>query len=159
VVPASSSHCPINSSPRKGFSGFIFFLFPLSSLLLCCCLSVLKNHFKTNSARFSGSGSLAGAQKRVGCSAQYAEYSTMDCGERRNGGAVSDARSPLKVANDYRQSMPILFSMRPKGKECTLMNEKKALLCCGASFSDSHLLDMTWVSQILLAIIFPSSKQ
>ena len=67
------------------------------------------NHFKTNSARFSGSGSLAGAQKRVGCSAQYAEYSTMDCGERRKGGAVSDARSPLKVANDYRLSVPIFF--------------------------------------------------
>jgi hypothetical protein len=70
VVPASSSHFPMKSSPRKGFNGFIFFLFPLSSLLLCCCLSVLKNHFKTNRALFSGLGSLAGATKRLGCSAQ-----------------------------------------------------------------------------------------
>jgi len=71
-------------------------------------LSVLKNHFKTSRALFSGLGSLAGATKRLGCSAQYAEYSTIDCGDKRKGGAVSDARSPLKVANDYERSVLIL---------------------------------------------------
>lgn len=61
---------------------------------------MLKNHFNTSKARFSGSGSLAGATKSEGCSAQYAENSTIDCEESRNGGAVRDARSPLKVAID-----------------------------------------------------------
>jgi hypothetical protein len=98
----------MNNSPKNGFSGFIRFFFPFSSLLLCCCFSVLRNHFSTKSARFSGSGSLAGATKREGCSAQNAEYSTMDCGERRKGGAVSDARSPLNVASDYVTSVLVL---------------------------------------------------
>jgi hypothetical protein len=98
-------------------------------------------------------GSLAGATKRLGCSAQYAEYSTIDCGDKRKGGAVSDARSPLKVANDYERSVPILvpterqhlgFAVARKGAR-TLINEKNALLCWGASFSDSHLVDMTRV--------------
>jgi hypothetical protein len=90
----------MNSSPRKGLRGFILFFFPFSSLLLCCCFSVLRNHFRTKRARISGSGEEAGATKRDGCSAQYAEYSTIDCGERRKGGAVRDARSPLNVARD-----------------------------------------------------------
>lgn len=79
----------------------------------------------------------------------------MDCGERRKGGAVSDARSPLNVASDYKPSVPTLLPMglsasrgvsmsRTKGVR-TLMNEKKALLWWGASFSDSHLVDMTRV--------------
>jgi len=61
---------------------------------------VLKNHFNTLSARFWASSSCAGATKRAGYSAQYALYSVMDCGERRNGGAVREERSPLKVAID-----------------------------------------------------------
>lgn len=69
VVPASSSHRPRKSSPRKGFRGF--FSDPnLSLLLLYCCFKVLKNHFKTNNARFAGSGSEAGATKIEGCSVQ-----------------------------------------------------------------------------------------
>lgn len=63
---------------------------------------MLRNHFNTNSARFSGSGSLAGATNRHGCSAQYAENSTIDWEERRKGGAVRDARSPLNEASDCR---------------------------------------------------------
>ncbi len=78
VVPDLSTHLPKNNSPRNGFSGFMRFFFPCSSLLLCCSFSVLRNHFSTNRARFSGSGSLAGATKRLGCSAQYAENSTID---------------------------------------------------------------------------------
>jgi hypothetical protein len=77
----------------------------------------------------------------------------MDCGDKRNGGAVSDARSPLKVANDYERLVPILVPterqhcallLRGIGAR-TLINEKNALLCWGASFSDSHLVDMTRV--------------
>lgn len=71
VVPVSdsSSHLPKNSSPRNGFRGF--FSLPSFSLLLeYCCLSVLRNHLRTRSARFSGSGSRAGATKRDGCSVQ-----------------------------------------------------------------------------------------
>lgn len=100
VVPASSTHLPMNISPRKGFRGFMRFFFPFSSRLLCCCFNVLKNHFRTSNARFSGSGSLAGATNSEGCSAQYAENSIIDCEDRRIGGAVRDARSPLNVARD-----------------------------------------------------------
>ena len=48
--------------------------------------------------RFSGPDSRAGATKRDGCSAQYVLNSTIDWGDRRKGGAVSDERSPLNVA-------------------------------------------------------------
>ncbi len=65
---------------------------------------MLRNHFRTSNDRFSGLDSLAGATKRAGCSAQYAENSTIDCGDNRNGGAVREARSPLKVASDYLRS-------------------------------------------------------
>lgn len=70
VVPDPSTHFPKNNSPRNGFRGFMRFFFPFSSLLLCCSFRVLRNHFNTNSARFSGSGSLAGATNSDGCSAQ-----------------------------------------------------------------------------------------
>jgi hypothetical protein len=50
--------------------------------------------------RLSGSVSRAGATKRDGYSAQYVEYSIIDWGERRKGGAVREERSPLKVAID-----------------------------------------------------------
>ena len=69
VVPASFSHFPKNSSPRKGFKGF-FSLPSFSLLLLYCCFRVLRNHFNTNKARLAGSGSAAGATKSEGCSAQ-----------------------------------------------------------------------------------------
>jgi hypothetical protein len=69
VVPAASSHLPMNSSPRKGFRGF--FSLPYCSLLLAyCCFRVVKNHFNTRSALLAASGSFAGAAKMVGCSAQ-----------------------------------------------------------------------------------------
>ena len=69
VVPAASSHLPRNSSPRKGFKGF--FSLPSFSLRLAyCCFRVLKNHLSTNTARFAGSFSAAGAMKMEGCSAQ-----------------------------------------------------------------------------------------
>jgi hypothetical protein len=53
----------------------------------------------------------------------------MDCGERRKGGAVSDARSPLKVANDYRLSVPIFFSTgrRDPGFDSATGRERKYL--------------------------------
>lgn len=69
VVPASSSHLPRNSSPKKGFRGF--FSFPYFSLRVAyCCLRVLRNHLSTSIARFWGSASLAGAAKMAGCSHQ-----------------------------------------------------------------------------------------
>jgi hypothetical protein len=113
------------------------FFLPFSSLLLCCCLSVLKNHFKTNNARFSGSGSLAGATKRLGRSAQYDENSIIDCEERRNGGAVREARSPLKVARDCAEISYVLdlLPSRENGVASrvelvrALMKEKNALFC------------------------------
>lgn len=101
VVPASSSHLPKNSSPRKGFNGF--FSEPSSSLrLLYCCFRVLRNHFSTSKARFAGSSSEAGATKIDGCSAQYEENSTSEVVPRMKGGAVREARSPLKEAMDLR---------------------------------------------------------
>lgn len=101
VSPVSplSSHFPRNSSPRKGLRGF-FSLPSFSLRLQYCWCSVLRNHRKTRRALFSGSGSVAGATKRAGCSAQYAEYSTREVEERMKGGAVNDDRSPLKEAID-----------------------------------------------------------
>lgn len=99
VVPAPSSHFPRNSSPRNGFSGF--FSFPYCSLRLAyCCFNVVKNHFKTRSARFAGSDSLAGAAKTDGCSHQYELNSVRLVDERMKGGAVRLERSPLKDAID-----------------------------------------------------------
>jgi len=100
VVPASSWYFPRNISPKNGFNGFSLFFFPFSSFVLCCCLRVLRNHFNTSNARFSGSGSLAGATKSDGCSAQYAENSVTLWGDRRKGGAVKEDKSPLNVAID-----------------------------------------------------------
>lgn len=127
VVPASSTHSPRKSSPRKGFSGFSFFRLPLSSLVACWCFRVLRNHWRTKSARFSEFCSFAGATKRLGCSAQYVLNSTMDCGARRNGGAVMDVRSPLNVAIDFKccVSYPIASSQDLETKLLlwhTLMN-------------------------------------
>ena len=62
---------------------------------------MLKNHLRTAKARLAGSCSEAGATKRLGCSAQYEEYSTRDVLLRMNGGAVSDERSPENDAIDY----------------------------------------------------------
>jgi hypothetical protein len=104
VVPAESTHFPRKSSPKKGFRGF--FSFPNFSLRLAyCCLNVLRNHFSTNSALFSGSFSAAGATKIEGCSAQYEENSTSDVDERINGGAVKDERSPEKDAMDFKKAL------------------------------------------------------
>lgn len=102
-VTPLSSHFPRNSSPRKGFSGF-FSLPSFSLRLQYCWCSVLRNHFRTSRARFSGSGSVAGAMNSVGCSAQYAEYSTREVEERMKGGAVKDDRSPLKEAIDWTKT-------------------------------------------------------
>lgn len=99
VVPAVSSHEPRNSSPRNGFSGF-FSLPSFSLRLLYDCLRVVRNHFKTSIARFAGSGSLAGATRTEGCSAQYDENSVREIEERMKGGAVIEAMSPLKEAKD-----------------------------------------------------------
>ncbi len=106
VVPASSSHFPRNSSPKKGFKGF--FSFPNFSLRLAyCCLSVLKNHFKTSKALFFGSVSCAGATKMEGCSAQYEENSTKEVLDNMNGGAVREDRSPEKLAIDFRNALQL----------------------------------------------------
>lgn len=99
VVPHSSSHFPKNNSPKKGFNGF-FSLPYLSLRLAYCCFNVLRNHFRTNSARFWASFSRAGATKIEGCSVQYAENSTRDFEERMKGGAVKEDRSPEKEARD-----------------------------------------------------------
>jgi hypothetical protein len=100
VTPLSSSHFPRNSSPRNGFSGF--FSLPNCSLRLAyCCLSVLRNHFNTRRARFSGSASFAGATNSDGCSHQYELNSVRLVDERMKGGAVRDDRSPLNEAIDW----------------------------------------------------------
>jgi hypothetical protein len=104
VVPASSSHLPMNNSPRNGFRGF--FSFPNFSLRLAyCCFRVLKNHFKTNNARFLGSFSRAGATKIEGCSAQYDENSVNEVEERMKGGAVNEDKSPEKDAIDFKKAL------------------------------------------------------
>lgn len=99
VVPASSCHSPRNNSPKKGFNGF--FSFPYLSLRLAyCCFNVLRNHFRTNKARFCGSSSWAGATNIAGCSAQYDENSTRDIADNMNGGAVKEDKSPENEAKD-----------------------------------------------------------
>lgn len=103
VVPAESTHFPINSSPKNGLRGF--FSFPNFSLRLAYdCFKVLRNHFKTSKARFCGSGSAAGATKIEGFSAQYEENSTRDVEDRINGGAVRDDRSPENEAIDFKNA-------------------------------------------------------
>lgn len=103
VVPASSSHLPRKSSPRKGLSGF--FSLPYCSLRLAyCCLRVVKNHFSTRSALLEASGSLVGAAKTEGCSHQYELNSVKLVGERIKGGAVRLERSPLKEAIDCTEA-------------------------------------------------------
>jgi len=100
VTPASSSHFPRNSSPKKGFRGF--FSFPYCSLRLAyCCFKVVKNHLSTRSALLAGSDSLEGATKTEGCSHQYELNSVRLVGERIKGGAVRLERSPLNDAIDY----------------------------------------------------------
>ena len=100
VVPASSSHLPRKSSPRKGFNGF--FSLPSFSLRLAyCCFNVLRNHFSTNIIRFDASFSFAGATSTRGISAQYAENSVRDVVDRIKAGAVMVEKSPLKDANCY----------------------------------------------------------
>jgi len=73
----------------------------LSLRLAYDCFKLLRNHFRTKSARFAGSGSNAGATKMEGCSVQYAENSVRDVVPKIKGGAVMDERSPLKDAIDY----------------------------------------------------------
>jgi hypothetical protein len=46
---------------------------------------------------------LAAATNRLGCSAQYAEYSVKEVPERMKGGAVNEERSPLKEAIDFKK--------------------------------------------------------
>jgi hypothetical protein len=104
VVPAASSHLPMNSSPKNGFRGF--FSFPNFSLRLAyCCFSVVKNHFRTSKARFLGSCSKAGATKMEGCSAQYDENSVNEVEDRIKGGAVNEDKSPEKDAIDFRNAL------------------------------------------------------
>ena len=100
MVPASSSHLPRKSSPRKGFKGF--FSFPnLSLRLLYDGFKELRNHLSTSKARLAGSSSEAGATKMEGFwSAQYAENSVREIEPTMKGGAVMDDKSPLKEAID-----------------------------------------------------------
>ena len=103
-MPASSTHFPRKSSPKKGFKGF--FSFPNLSLRLAYCdFKVERNHFKTKSARFLESFSWAGATNMEGCSAQYEENSTRDFEDKIKGGAVKVLRSPLKEAMDLRKAV------------------------------------------------------
>jgi hypothetical protein len=64
--------------------------------LLYCCLRVVINHLSTNTARFWGSFSLAGAVRMEGNETQYAEYSVREVELRIKGGAVREEMSPEK---------------------------------------------------------------
>lgn len=46
-----------------------------------------------------------GSTKRSGCSPQYCVYSTKDVGDKMNGGAVKEDKSPLKEAIDLRKEV------------------------------------------------------
>lgn len=101
VLPVSSSHSAIKSSPKNALSGFLTPLFS-SPAGYCCALSALRYHLRTSKARLSGSGSEAGATRIEGCSHQVAGNSTADFWARRKGGAVIFERSPLMVDIEAR---------------------------------------------------------
>ena len=56
------------------------------------------NHLSTASERSSGPGASAMAENNSGRSHQYAGNSVSEMGDRMNGGAVKDERSPEKDA-------------------------------------------------------------
>ena len=60
--------------------------------------------------------------KREGVSAQYAENSMMDWGERRNGGAVREARSPLNVARLCEELLLVRCCAIEEGREIKTNN-------------------------------------
>lgn len=154
-ISLSSSHFPKKSSPKKGLRGF-FSLPSFSLRLQYCWWSVVRNHFRTKSALFAGSGSVAGAMKIAGCSAQYAEYSTSDVEERMKGGAVREDRSPLKDAMDYgggvsnlvinnytaeHQSCLTLQGMHIAGEDLTLRKVDQEPLLLGGRSGHASLLE------------------
>lgn len=53
----------------------------------------------------SGTVNLFGAINKSGCSAQYCEYSTSEVGDKMNGGAVNEDKSPLNDAIDLRKDV------------------------------------------------------
>lgn len=151
VTPASSSHLPRKSSPKKGLRGF--FSLPYCSLRLAyCCFNVVKNHLRTRSALFAGSDSLAGAAKTGGCSHQYELNSVKLVPERMKGGAVRLARSPLKEAMDCqgrKSQRPIILCavcLRWRGqtlrKAPQLLPPPAAalLFCCAESMTSGRLV-------------------
>lgn len=48
-----------------------------------------------------------GPRNKSGCSAQYSEYSVNETGDKMNGGAVKDERSPLKEAIDFKKEVQV----------------------------------------------------
>lgn len=46
-----------------------------------------------------------GSTSKFGCSLQYCEYSDNDVGDKINGGAVNDDKSPLNDAIDLRNDV------------------------------------------------------
>lgn len=46
-----------------------------------------------------------GSINKFGCSDQYWEYSTSDVGDKINGGAVNDDKSPLNEAIDFKNDV------------------------------------------------------
>lgn len=105
-------HFPTNTSPKNGFKGF--FSDPMDSLReQYCDFKVEINHLTTANIRnnsggvpsLSGSVMKEGSKNKSGCSAQYSEYSVNETGERMNGGAVKDERSPLNDEIDFKNEV------------------------------------------------------
>lgn len=63
------------------------------------------NHLTTLTKRCSGSFWRAIERKSVLFSAQNLQYSVRDTGERMKGGAVREAKSPLKDAMDFKKEV------------------------------------------------------
>jgi len=68
-------------------------------------LSVLINHLSTANDLSSSVFASAMAENKSGRSHQYAGNSVSEVGERMNGGAVSDERSPENDAIDLRKEV------------------------------------------------------
>ncbi|KAG7877293.1 hypothetical protein KL938_004049 [Ogataea parapolymorpha] len=95
-------HLPTNNSPKNGFRGF-FSPPSVSAREQYWLFRVEMNQRRTATMCLSSTESMSlgscwmklGARNRSTCSDQYWEYSTKDVGERINGGAVNDDKSPL----------------------------------------------------------------
>ena len=95
-----------------------FFSDPIVSLLeQYCDLNVEINHFVTAIILFNAIASSSdlsapsvsnkklGSISKSGCSLQYCEYSDNEVGDKMNGGAVNEDKSPLNEAIDLRNDV------------------------------------------------------